>query len=98
MKDIPARLARVAAAAERTKDLPLRRPGRPNKAEGEVGQVYSIRIPVDKISELEAIAAARGQAPRSMLREWVLDRLSDEGQRTGRRRKPPKAATDIEAE
>lgn len=97
MEDIPTRLERVAAAAERTKGQRLRRPGRPPKPQGEVGQVYSIRIPVGKISELEAVAAARGKAPRAMLREWVLERLEDEGRARGRRRKTPERPTDIEA-
>lgn len=85
MKDIRKRLEEVAELAERTKEDRLRRFGRPPKPEGEVGQVYSIRIPVAQIAELEAVAAARGEPPRTMLREWVLERLENEARKTKRR-------------
>ena len=86
MKDIRKKLEEVAELAERTKEQRLRRFGRPPKPEGEVGQVYSIRIPVAQIAELEEVAAARGEAPRTMLREWVLERLVDEARKTKRGR------------
>ncbi|MFA5890601.1 MAG: hypothetical protein WDA27_06585 [Actinomycetota bacterium] len=86
MKDIHNKLEEVAELAERTKEQRLRRFGRPPKPEGEVGQVYSIRIPVARIAELEEVAAARGEPPRTMLREWVLDRLECETH--GTKRKP----------
>lgn len=97
MKDIRKKLEEVAELAERTKDERLRRFGRPPKPEGEVGQVYSIRIPVAQIAELEGVAAARGEPPRTMLREWVLERLEDEARKfkprrtggTGARKKRP---------
>jgi hypothetical protein len=78
MKDIRKKLEEVADLAERTREQPLRRFGRPPKPKGEVGQVYSIRIPVARIAELEEVAAARGEPPRTMLREWVLERLEKE--------------------
>lgn len=86
MKDIRKKLEEVAELAERTKEQRLRRFGRPPKPEGEVGQVYSIRIPVAQIAELEAVAAERGEPPRTMLREWVLERLDDEAHKTKRGR------------
>ncbi|MGH2727071.1 MAG: hypothetical protein ACRDKS_08855 [Actinomycetota bacterium] len=78
MKDITKKLEEVAELAERTKDQSLRRFGRPPKPQGEVGQVYSIRIPVSQIAQLEEVAAERGEAPRTMIREWVLERLKTE--------------------
>jgi hypothetical protein len=84
MKDIRKTLEEVAELAERTKEQRLRRFGRPPKPEGEVGQVYSIRIPVARIAELEEVAATRGEPPRTMLREWVLERLEDETRRAKR--------------
>lgn len=81
MKDIKKKLEEVAELAERTKDQPLRRFGRPPKPEGDVGQVYSIRIPVSQIAELEQVAADRGEPPRTMIREWVLERLKRESSR-----------------
>lgn len=98
MKDIRKKLEEVAELAERTKDDRLRRFGRPPKPEGEVGQVYSIRIPVAQIAELEEVAAARGAAPRTMLREWVLERLKDEARKSKRRaggRRPKKAKPSL---
>ncbi len=85
MKDIRKKLEEVSELAERTKDRPLRRFGRPPKPQGEVGQVYSIRIPVSQIAELEQIAAERGEAPRTMIREWVLERLKSESRAKPRR-------------
>jgi hypothetical protein len=32
----------------------------------------------EEFAELEYVATARGEAPRSMLRHWVLERLDDE--------------------
>ncbi len=84
MRDIRKKLEEVAELAEGTKEQRLRRFGRPPKPEGEVGQVYSIRIPVAQIAELEAVAAERGEPPRSMLRGWVLERLNKEASKTKR--------------
>jgi hypothetical protein len=78
MRDIRKELTEVAELAERTKDQRLGRFGRPPKPQGEVGQVYSIRIPVTQITELEELAAHGHKAPRTMLREWVLERLENE--------------------
>ena len=47
----------------------------------EPSQVYSVRIPVARIEELRKIAAACGQAPSALLREWVLERLDIERHR-----------------
>ena len=45
-------------------------------------QVYSIPIPAARIADLEFVATARGEALRSMLRQWVLERLDDEARTT----------------
>lgn len=37
--------------------------------------VYSVRIPVDRIEELRALAVARGVAPTALIRRWVLAQL-----------------------
>lgn len=84
-RDIRKELAEVAELAERTRDDRLRRLGRPPKPQGDVGQVYSIRIPAARIAELEELAAREHQAPRTMLREWVLRRLEDETRTTSAR-------------
>jgi len=48
-------------------------------------QVYSIPIPAARIADLEFVATARGEALRSLLRKWVLERLDHEA-RTGKGR------------
>lgn len=51
-----------------------RRP-RPPK---EPSQVYSVRIPVDRLEQLRRVAERRRVAPSALLREWVVDRLDAE--------------------
>jgi len=41
-------------------------------------QVYSVRIPVDRLEELRGVAASRGVPPSTLLREWVLNRLDEQ--------------------
>jgi hypothetical protein len=47
----------------------------------EPSQVYSVRIPVARLDELRKIAAGCEQAPSTLLREWVLERLDMERHR-----------------
>jgi hypothetical protein len=81
MKDDRKKFEEFAELAGRRKEHQLHRLGQRSKLEGQVGQVYSIPIPVVRIAELEYVATARGEAPRSMLRHWVLERLDDEAPR-----------------
>ena len=41
-------------------------------------QVYSIRIPVERLEELRRVAEMKGQAPSALMRSWVLERLGTE--------------------
>jgi hypothetical protein len=41
-------------------------------------QVYSIRVPVERLEEIRRLAETRGIAPTGMLREWVLAQLDRE--------------------
>lgn len=41
-------------------------------------QVYSIRVPVERLEQVRAIAKERGIAPTAMLRDWVLQQLDAE--------------------
>lgn len=41
-------------------------------------QVYSVRIPVDRLEELRRVAEARGLAPSALLRSWFIERLDRE--------------------
>lgn len=38
-------------------------------------QVYSLRLPVDRIAELRKIADGAGVAPSALMRRWVLEKL-----------------------
>ncbi len=78
MKDDRKKFEEFAELAGHSKEHLLHHLGQRSKPEGQVGQVYSIPIPVARIAELEYVATARGEAPRSMLRHWVLERLDDE--------------------
>lgn len=41
-------------------------------------QVYSIRVPVERLEQMRSLASARGLAPTAMMRQWVLARLDEE--------------------
>jgi hypothetical protein len=41
-------------------------------------QVYSLRIPVDRLAELRQVAEADGVEPSALMRQWVLDWLDAE--------------------
>jgi hypothetical protein len=72
--DIGKLLAEEAEAAEehRDDDIPLVRSRRPAK---EPAQVYSLRIPVEKLAELRRLAEERHLTPSALMRSWVLERL-----------------------
>jgi len=40
-------------------------------------QVYSIRLPVDRIEELRLLAAESDERPTSLIRRWVLEHLDE---------------------
>lgn len=52
-------------------DMPLESPAPPRQP----SQVYSVRIPADKIELLRLVAAERGEQPTALIRRWVLERL-----------------------
>lgn len=56
-------------AGDYAKPLPPRGPA----------QVYSVRIPVDRLAELKALADSQDVPPSTMIRDWVLERLDSEG-------------------
>lgn len=41
-------------------------------------QVYSIRVPVERLEEIRNLAATRGVPPTVMLREWIIEYLDRE--------------------
>jgi len=58
-------------------ERPYVRPTRPVRG----GQVYSVRIPVEKIEALRKIAVELEVQPSALMRQWVLERLDDEKKR-----------------
>lgn len=77
-------LAREAAEAKAVADAEVRgerspAPGqRARRQPGEASQVYSVRIPVDRLAQLRQLADERGVAPTVLLRQFVLERLDQE--------------------
>jgi hypothetical protein len=78
-------LAREAAEAKAVADAEVRgerRPAAPGqrarRQPGEASQVYSVRIPVDRLAQLRQLADERGVAPTALLRQFVLERLDQE--------------------
>lgn len=77
-KDIAELLAKEAEAAEINEDeeesRQYRRPPPPSQA----SQVYSVRIPVERLEQLRAFAVKLGLRPTTLMRKWVLERLDEE--------------------
>lgn len=71
--------AETAAEAQDAGDLPSPAGQRSAGAvSSEASQVYSVRIPVDRLEQLRQLADQRGVRPTALLREFVLDRLDRE--------------------
>jgi hypothetical protein len=72
--DVRLLLTEEATAAESGRDIegPLVRNHRKTK---DPAQVYSLRIPVDRLEELRQLAASRDLAPSALMRRWVIERL-----------------------
>ncbi|HET8661271.1 MAG TPA: hypothetical protein VFM55_20015 [Micromonosporaceae bacterium] len=63
-----------ADAEERGEQAPLR--GQRARRQGsEATQVYTVRIPVDRLEELRVLAARLDVPPSVLLRRWALERL-----------------------
>jgi chemotaxis protein histidine kinase CheA len=66
--------AREQAAGER----PPAPGARGRAAASDASQVYSIRIPVNRLEQLRQLAAERAVAPTALMRQFVLERLDRE--------------------
>lgn len=77
MNSIREQLAAEAAEAEARKDED---PGRMHRARTQTttSNVYTVRMPADRIEELRSLAAQRGEQPSTLMRRWVLERLDAE--------------------
>ena len=51
---------------------------RKTRRANDPSQVYSVRIPVDRLEQLRRAAAARGSAPSVLIRELVVAFLDDQ--------------------
>lgn len=70
-------LADVADAVDA--ELDVERPQYRNRARAaNPSQVYSIRMPVERVEEVRSLAEKSGVPPTAMLREWILQRLDFE--------------------
>ena len=83
-RDIEKELAAVADEAEAHRDDAPRGRLRSKRPPRDPSQVYSIRIPVDRLEELRRHASERGAAPTALMRKWVLERLDEERSRGAR--------------
>jgi hypothetical protein len=78
-KDIVELLAAEAEEAERhAEDEDLGPSYRRRHPPREPAQVYSLRIPVERLDELRQLAAGKGVSPSALMRQWVLERLAAE--------------------
>lgn len=79
-KSIAQTLAEEGARAERERDKEVRyvRVGRPPKPVAERGQVYSVRIPVERIEQLRQAAETQGKQPAVLARDWIIERLDED--------------------
>lgn len=77
MSGIREQLAAEAAEAEARKDED---PGRMHRARAQAttSNVYTVRMPADRIEELRVLAAQRGEQPSALMRRWVLEHLDAE--------------------
>ncbi|MGH3545047.1 MAG: hypothetical protein ACRDPW_03875 [Mycobacteriales bacterium] len=80
-KSIAEFLADEAEAAEAHKDDEVSLV-RSRRVAREPSQVYSLRIPVDKLEELRTHAEWQHLNPSALIRLWVLERLEQETSRT----------------
>ncbi|MBN6036538.1 hypothetical protein [Amycolatopsis sp. 195334CR] len=70
--DFPTRrLQEAARRAEEEIESFMRRP-EPSKGPSEV---YSVRLPVERLEELRSLADRRGVPPTALIRNWVLAQL-----------------------
>lgn len=71
-------LAREAEEAESVAEEEEPTGQRARAQAGDPSQVYSVRIPVDRLDQLRRLAEDRGIRPTALLRQFVLDRLDAE--------------------
>jgi predicted DNA-binding protein len=74
-RDIKALLAEEAEFSEQEREKTPKNLQRANRQPESPSQVYSVRVPVDRIEMLRIVAARLGKAPSALIREWVIENL-----------------------
>ena len=94
-RDVRELLDEEGAAAEEMTDVetPMVR-NRTNAK--DPSQVYSLRLPVDRIEEVRQLAVSQSLAPTALLRRWILERLDVELERRQMMKTEPIYATTRE--
>ncbi len=69
--------AEAASAEERASTAPGRMHRSTSGSRG-ASQVYTIRMPVDRLEEIRRAAHELGEQPSALMRRWVLERLDAE--------------------
>lgn len=80
MSNIRTLLAEEAEASERGRDLDAPYARNRTKAK-DPSQVYSVRLPVNRLEELRQVAARQHVTPSALLRRWAIERLDAELER-----------------
>jgi len=70
-------MAEAIKRAERDEELEEERPYERPQTPKSPSQVYSLRIPVDRIEELRRAAEQRGVQPSALMRQWVMQKLDE---------------------
>jgi hypothetical protein len=79
IKDILAKEAEEAEEAEERRRTGKKgRPLHQGMPPRDPAQVYSLRMPVERLGALRRIAGAYGANPTALMRTWVLERLAQE--------------------
>lgn len=78
MTNIRETLAQEAADAEATRDEAPTQMHRARVSASGTSQVYTVRMPADRLAELRTVADQSGEQPSALMRRWVLERLDDE--------------------
>jgi len=71
-------LAREAEAAERVESEHRGSYVRSRRAPKDPSQVYSLRIPLDRLELVRQLATKQRTTPAALLRSWVLERVEEE--------------------
>jgi uncharacterized protein YdiU (UPF0061 family) len=71
-------LAKEAEDARQHRDQPNATMFRSRRPAVDPSQVYSVRMPVNKLEQLRQLAARADMNPSSLMRQWVLERLEEE--------------------